>query len=74
VLFRWIEAVTGLLRSRLSTPRMMNEWTWSSSGLILTQKNRTRRESCPNANLSPRNPTSTDRGANPGLRGENLAE
>jgi hypothetical protein len=40
----------------------------------LTGENRsTRRETCPSATLSTTNPTWTDSGSNPGLRGEKPA-
>jgi hypothetical protein len=40
----------------------------------LTGENRsTRVKTCPSATLSTTNPTSTDPGSNPGLRGERLA-
>jgi hypothetical protein len=40
----------------------------------LTGENRsTRRKTCPSATLSTTNPTWTDPGSNPGLRGERLA-
>jgi hypothetical protein len=43
----------------------------SDGGMILTGENRrTRRKTCPSATLSTTNPTWTDLGANPGLRGE----
>jgi hypothetical protein len=41
--------------------------------MILTGVNRrTLRKTCPSATLSTTNPTWTDMGAKPGLRGENL--
>jgi hypothetical protein len=43
----------------------------SYGGMILTGKNRrTRTESCPSATLSTTNPTLTEPGTNPGLRGK----
>jgi hypothetical protein len=40
----------------------------------LTRENRsTRRKTCPSATLSTTNPTLTDPGSNPGLRGERPA-
>jgi hypothetical protein len=44
---------------------------WSTGGLKLIGENRnTRRKICPTATLSTTNPTWTDPGSNPGLRGE----
>jgi hypothetical protein len=39
----------------------------------LTRKIRTRRKPCPSATLSTTNPTWTDPGSNPGVRGERPA-
>jgi hypothetical protein len=46
----------------------------SDGGMILTEDNRrTRRKTYPSATFSTTNPTCTDPGANPGLRGERPA-
>jgi hypothetical protein len=46
----------------------------SDGGMILTGENRTtRRKTCPSATLSTTNPTWTDLGAKPGIRGERPA-
>jgi hypothetical protein len=46
----------------------------SDGGMILTGENRrTQRKTCPSATSSTTNPTWTDPGANPGLRGERPA-
>jgi hypothetical protein len=65
---------TGPLTGPLSFTQMIHEWIWSSGGMILTQENwRTRRETCPSANLSTINPTSADMGAHLGLRSKKPA-
>jgi hypothetical protein len=49
----------------------MQEWIWSSGGMILTAENwRTRSQDCPRATLSKTNPTFNALAANPGFRGE----
>jgi hypothetical protein len=47
---------------------------WSTDGMKLTGENRsTRRKTCPSATLFTTNPTWTEPGSNPGLRGERPA-
>jgi hypothetical protein len=48
--------------------------SWNTGGMKLTGKNRsTRGKTCPSATLPTTNPTRTDPGSNPGLRGERPA-
>jgi hypothetical protein len=53
------------LTDPLSISQMIQEWIWSSGGMILTGENRrTWRKSCPSATLSTTNRTWTDLGEN----------
>jgi hypothetical protein len=49
----------------------INDWVCSNGGMILTGENRsTRRETCPNVNVSTTQPTQKAMGLKPGLCGE----
>jgi hypothetical protein len=55
----------------LSSPRMIQEWIWSSRGMILTEENwRTQRKTSPSATLPTTNPIWAALGINLGLCGE----
>jgi hypothetical protein len=77
LLLRWGETRlcgTAAANGPIAHPQMIYEWIWSIGRIILAgETRRIRRKTYPSATSSTINPTWTELGANPDLRGEEAA-